>query len=370
MDFDGQRIDDPMFRYEKPSIANRVIAKLKSIALPSDLEKFNSKLRSIEPVLEFEVISSPFSRLQLETHPLIREADIVHLHWVGNILNFPSFFNALHKPVVWTLHDMNPFSGLFHYEADELQSGSATFLDREAREIKRKAIRQIDNGAVISPSVWLLEKAAKSKVFDSFGIKETIPNSIDTSLFGSIDKEMARKELNLDTSAKVLLFTAAQLDIHRKGFDLLLEALEDVNSEVIVLTMGKGSLQVANKNVKIIPLGYMTDETEIAKCYAAADAFLLPSREDNLPNTMLEAFAAGTAVVAFENGGMKEHIKTGINGVLMQQTNPSSLANAINDILNGVYTFDPNVIRTYARDHFSAARQASAYLKIYRDLLT
>ncbi len=370
MDFDGRQIDDPMFRYEKPSIANRFIAKLKSMASPSELEKFNSKLRSLEPGMKFEVISSPFSRLQLETHPLIREADIVHLHWVGNILNFPSFFNALHKPIVWTLHDMNPFSGLFHYEADELQNSSVASLDAEAREIKQKAIGQVDKGAVISPSGWLLEKAVKSKVFDSFGIQETIPNSIDTGLFGSIDKESARKELNIDTSGKVLLFTAAQLDIHRKGFDLLSEALENITSELTVLTMGKGSLSVTNKNVKIIPLGYKTQEQEIANCYAAADAFVLPSREDNLPNTMLEAFAAGTPVIAFETGGMKEHIRTGVNGILVGKPEAKSLAEGINDLLNGKYEFDSSEIRSYAREMFRAEKQAGSYLRVYNRLLT
>ncbi|MCW5519181.1 glycosyltransferase [Aureitalea sp. L0-47] len=368
--FDGEVLDDPMFTYHKPTFTEKITRKLKKIINPSEADKFRQQLAIIESQLSFEIITLPYSSLKLEEHPLITDADLVHLHWVGNILDYPRFFQKTQKPIVWTLHDMNPFKGLFHYREDETRNVATKDLNEKLKMIKHDAIGKIKEGAVVSPSEWLLQEAVTSGVFDSFGIRRTIANSIDVTLFAGIDREHARESLNLNPSEKVILFTAAKLDIHRKGLDMLMEALENILHPVTVITLGKGSLQIANKNVKVIPLGYMTNVIEIAKCYAAADAFVLPSREDNLPNTMLESLAAGTAVISFARGGMKEHITTGENGILVKEMSTEKLGEGLNDFLSDRYKFDREAIKKYAMSHFNGAEQAMNYMEIYKQLIT
>ena len=57
----------------------------------------------------------PYSFHSLEEHPLIEWADVINLHWVPEFLDYPRFFEKVSKPVVWTMHDMLPFSGGYHY---------------------------------------------------------------------------------------------------------------------------------------------------------------------------------------------------------------------------------------------------------------
>ena len=159
------------------------------------------------------------------------------------------------------------------------------------------------------------------------------------------------------------------LDNPRKGMDLILEAFEKLSIPVTLLTLGKGNMETSNKALKIIPLGFVDDTDEISACYAAVDALLLPSREDNLPNTMLEAFATGTPVISFAIGGMKENITHGVNGVLAEEISGAALTEAIEDLYTNVENYDPKRIRKYAEENFSLHKQAEAYTKVYNNLL-
>ncbi len=59
--------------------------------------------------------SLPVSRYDISGHPLVKEADILHLHWINNFVDYPSFFKKVQKPMIWTLHDENLFLGVTHY---------------------------------------------------------------------------------------------------------------------------------------------------------------------------------------------------------------------------------------------------------------
>ncbi|NND62534.1 MAG: glycosyltransferase [Flavobacteriaceae bacterium] len=368
-DFKGREVNDEILSYKRPTVINKILRKFNKVFNPSEADKIDAGFRAIKDQLHCEIATLPFSRIPLEDHPLIKQADIVHLHWVANILDYRRFFSEVDKPIVWTLHDMNPFMGLFHYKLDEQQNPIARDLNDKIKDIKKQAIRQIAKGAVVTPSRWLLQSAIESGSFQHFNIHRSIANGIDTALYSETDRTTARIVLDLNPSEKVLLFTAARLEVERKGMGLLKQALEKIDRELTILTMGKGTLEISNKKVKIIPLGYRSNPLEIANCYAAADVFLLPSLEDNLPNTMLESFAAGTAVISFSVGGMKEHIQTGSNGILVSEINSETLAKTITEICDEKYVFDTDRIKAYAQEHFNRESQANKYLNLYRDLL-
>ncbi|MBT8183840.1 MAG: glycosyltransferase [Eudoraea sp.] len=370
VDYKGQEIFDELLTYKKPSITNRILQKLNRLFNPSEEDTLGAEFQNIKDQLNCEIATLPFSKIRLEEHPLIQQADIVHLHWVSDILDYRRFFDTINKPIVWTLHDMNPFMGIFHYKMDEEQNPLVRELNDKIMDIKKLAISHVARAALVTPSQWLLKSAKNSGVFNHFSIHRSIANGIDTNLFGDSERTAARRDLNLDPAEKVLLYTAVQLEVERKGARLLKQALEKVDCELTLLTLGKGSLEISNKKVKIIPLGYISNPREIANCYVASDVFLLPSLEDNLPNTMLESFAAGTAVISFSTGGMKEHIQTGINGILVSETNSEALATTINDFCQDKYVFNSDKIKVYANKHFNLESQAKKYLDLYRDLLT
>jgi glycosyltransferase involved in cell wall biosynthesis len=369
LNFDDKEIEDHFFNYQRPSALKKVFKKLQIIFNPSQAQKFKQELGGLESGMSYEIVTLPFSDLNPETHPLIAQADLVNLHWVGQLLDYQRFFSTFKKPIVWTLHDMNPFMGIFHYHGDEAQNSMAKSLNDEVAGIKRKAVEKIKKGAIVSPSNWLLEAANNSHVFDHFQQRISIPNGIDLDIFNSMQDRTIRDRFGIKENENVLLFNSAILENPRKGMDLILEAVEKLTSPITLLMLGKGKVQTSNKAVKIIPLGFRDDPHEISACYAAADALLLPSREDNLPNTMLEAFATGTPVISFETGGMKEHISPGVNGVLAEGISGAALARAIEGFFADAENYDPGQIRKYAEENFSLSKQAKAYTKVYNHLL-
>lgn len=367
IDFDGDKWTDPFFEYVKPPRIDRIAKRIGFIKTPRpELDKAQRKLQSVKNKLVFETASIPYSVYKLEEHPLVQEADVVHLHWVGQILDYVSFFENCNKPLVWTLHDMNPFMGLFHYKQDLVNNQSAVKAwDDQLIALKKNAYAKILKGAIASPSDWLLQEAKKSGVLDSFCLFKTIANAIDTTVFTPKNKRELREQRGIDINAHVLLFSANALEVPRKGAAILANALDLLDVEITLLTQGKGSLKTSNPKVKIIPLGHSSDQATLVENYAMADAFLLPSLEDNLPNTMLEAMACGLPVIGFATGGIKEHIKENRNGKLVTPLTAEALKAAIERFCVSKAVYISKTISGYASDNFGEKRAVKAYQEVY-----
>jgi len=368
IDFNSQIIKDPFFIYQKPSLARKFYLKMMVLFFPNQYQKAIIKLQKIE-MLENEIVSLPFSNYKLHEHPLVKEADIINLHWVGEFVNIPLFFKNCTKPIVWTLHDMNPFQGIFHYRNDQDRNNQiAGYFDSEMKRIKEKVFRSVTNGTIVSPSKWLLEESKKSNVFLNWD-KKRIPNSVNLKLFKHHDKEALRSEREIGRDEFVMLFVADSLKNSRKGLDLLTEALLNLrNIKTTVLVIGKGEIPAID-TVKIISLGEINSSSEMAECYSMADVFVLPSREDNLPNVMLEAFACGTPVIGFNTGGIAEHTIENITGILADEMTAESLENAIEKFYETRNNYNELVIKAYAEENFSNGKQALSYIELYHEIL-
>lgn len=367
--FQNREIEDPFFKYHRTSLLKRMFRKVKLLVAPSQSQKLDLQWAKLKAQLSYEIVSLPFSSYALEEHPLVKEADIINLHWIGKIINYPSFFKSIDKPMVWTLHDMNPFEGIFHYQIDKQQNPLAKKIDAQVFTFKKKAISAIKKGAIISPSQWMLGWEQKSSMFQDFKTHVCIPNSLGTSYL-VFDKKAARDSLGIALDEKVLLFSAVSFSNSRKGMDLLEEAINRLSINITLLTLGKGVVNTSNKNVKVIPLGFKTSQEEIAHCYASADVFVLPSREDNLPNTMLESLVQGTPVISFGNGGMREVLKEGMYGMIVQEETSEALKEAIESFFSKRDEFNSEAIRQFAEEQFNYKKQAEAYKKVYQHLIS
>ena len=367
--FQNREIEDPFFKYYRTSLLKRMLRKIKSVVAPSQSHKFDLQLAKIEAQLSYEILSLPFSSYALEGHPLVIEADIINLHWIGKLIDYPSFFKNLDKPMVWTLHDMNPFEGIFHYHIDKQKNTLAKKIDAQVFALKKKAVSTIKKGTIVSPSQWMLDWEQSSSMFQDFETHVCIPNSIGTSYL-VCDKKVARNSLGITLEERVLLFSAASFSNPRKGMDILVEALNSLSISITLLTLGKGTVNTSNKNVKVIPLGFKTSQEEIALCYAAADVFVLPSREDNLPNTMLESLAQGTPVISFGNGGMQEAIIEGIYGMIVKEVTPKALQRSIELFFKERNNYSSEAIQKFAQEQFNYKKQAEAYTKVYQQLIS
>ena len=89
----------------------------------------------------YEGFNFPYSLYQIEKHWLYDWADIIQLHWVARFLDWTTFFQKNKKPIVWTLHDMLPFSGGYHYEKGFPIAAYHTLIQNNLA-IKKTSIRR------------------------------------------------------------------------------------------------------------------------------------------------------------------------------------------------------------------------------------
>ena len=329
---------------EKASTSNAIkfgtglISWLKFIAERLFFLRFE-KDKSIRFLFNPGVFGSDISK-----HPLIQQADIVHLHWVNfgflSVSDIASL-TRLNKPVFWTLHDMWAFTGGCHHsgacehfqqscgDCKFLKNPHPTDLSHRLWEAKKTEFAS-NNLHIITCSDWLGKRAKQSSILGSHSI-QTIPNAIDTEFFSPNDAT----GLGLDANKKYVLFVAMRVNAPAKGFHLLKEALHYLDAATTELLIVGGEMK-EELPLKAHNFGQISDPAKMRDIYAAADVFVTPSLEENLPNTIMEAMACGTACVGFEVGGIPEMIKHEVTGYVAQAFDPKDLAKGINWCLQSI----------------------------------
>lgn len=325
--------------------------------------KHNNALKD-KPQAQFSFAKTAF---RIQNHPLIKQADIINLHWVSNFLDYYSFFSKINKPVIWTLHDMNPFSGGFHYKMYEVPAYAQ--LNQKILQKKKQSLEKAQDLQIVAPSKWLFNLSKQSDLLKKFP-HHHIPYGLNTEIFKPISKNQARNLLGLPLDAKIVLFVAESLNDQRKGVAYLLEALKHLEDFQLYLTLlGSGKTNEWHHSHKL--MGFVEDPVQMANIYAAADVFVIPSQEDNLPNTVLESLACGTPVVGFDIGGIPDMIKPGINGFITKPFDTLELAQNIKTILSDddlAQKMRQNA-RKNATQFFNLSLQAKQYIDLYRRAL-
>ena len=339
----------------------------------------------------------------LNYHPAIQQADVLHLHWINfGFLSIDTLRNlfSLKKPIVWTLHDQWAFTGGCHYSrgCDHFLSHchACPYLKNPGKHdlsyrIFEQKVRLFETANVVftPPSRWLADEAMRSKLLRRFPFV-VIPYAINQNVFCPIDRAEADKFLDLPNTARPnvarpnatashhprLLFGSANVTDTRKGFRYFADALTllhqqhpDLTPEILVFGKGRSYL-FDELPYPIRQLGILTSEDEIVAAYNAADAMVVPSLEDNLPNTVIESLACGTPVVAFRTGGIPEMIDHRQNGYLANVGSAQELADGLAFILT--YP-NPELLRQNARQsaqaRFSEEVVAGHHVELYGQLM-
>jgi glycosyltransferase involved in cell wall biosynthesis len=322
-------------------------------------------------------------------HPLVKEADIIHLHWINaGFLSLRSLEGLLDlgKPVVWTFHDMWPFTGGCHYALDckgyARECGHCPYLARPgASDLSHKIWKRKEKlfgkrkFTVITPSRWLKECVRASSLLSNADV-HAIHNPVDSFTFQPVERERACRSLNLDPGKRYILFGAATMKNVLKGYPFFKDALELLKGmtdpdqvEIILFGKRKGRDQDALpfKTHNVAFVGSLEKLTEL---YSVAHLFVIPSLQDNLPNTILESMLCGTPVVGFKTGGIPEMIDHQQNGYLADFKSHADLARGMEWILSmeGYDSFSRETRERTLR-RFSKKEAAEAHLKLYKSLL-
>ena len=313
----------------------------------------------------------------ITAHPLFRDADIIHLHWINQgFISLDGLRRILTsgKRILWTMHDMWPFTAICHYASDctrfhttpdqygngchhcpQLLRPSAKDLSYSVFQRKHD-IYNHTHVTFVACSQWLANQARQGALTTGHNIT-SIPNTLPTHIFRPDTKPQGKLRI---------LFSSANVADERKGMTYLIQALNlltDLRDQVELVVMGKNSDTIQTP-FTLRPVPYTTDPAAIAAVNASAHVFVTPSLQDNLPNTIMEAMACATPCVGFQVGGIPEMIDHLHNGYVARPADPADLAQGIRLALHNHGQWGENarqkVLDTYSPD-IIAARYAALY---------
>ncbi|MFM2430401.1 MAG: hypothetical protein RLZZ511_1614 [Cyanobacteriota bacterium] len=313
--------------------------------------------------------------------------DLLNLHWVcGEFLSVEEI-GRLRKPIVWTLHDMWPFSGAEHYGDDapnarwrvgynsrnRLPGDRGIDIDRWVWNRKCRSWKTPMH--IVTPTEWLANCARQSVLMQNWPIS-VIPNPLDTECFRPWPKSMARQMLGLPQDKKLVLFGAIKGGSDpRKGWDLLQPTLAKLATQIPDLVgVVFGQSEPLNPPLLGLPLhwmGHIYDDITLALLYSAADVTVVPSRQDNLPQTGTEAQACGCPVVAFNTCGLPSVLVHQETGYLATPFDIEDLAQGIAWVLEDPHRYSllSQQSRSRAVQIWSPDVIIEQYLKTYHQAI-
>lgn len=310
----------------------------------------------------------PFSRFQhVVDHQLVQWADIIHLHWVADFIDYLSFFKSVKKPIVWTLHDKFPAVGVQHYCSDFYPvPDSLKPLDALCRKIKRKGVLDAQNLNLVAISQQMIDVCQMSEVLKGFPIN-LIHNGVDTDLFRPLNRQAIRNTLEISPDSIVFLFSSYDIHDTNKGLDRLLEALEKVEiPNKVLVCIGKARQSKPKASFRVIYTGLLTDPSKIVEYYSASNFVLQCSYEETFGQTPLEAMSCGIPVISTPHFGSIDLIRP-FNGVLCKGFDAYSIASGIKEALSQHY--DAIRIRQYVVDNFQYDIIAKQYKALYESIM-
>lgn len=339
-----------------------------------------------EHLFEIDVANAGTDITQL---PEFQEADVIHLHWINQgMLSLKGIRKILTsgKPVVWTMHDIWPATAVCHYsrgcEQYHTQCVQCPLLpgDGMAKQVWNRKEQMLSGQRItyVCCSEWLAGEARKSALLKDQRIV-SIPNAIDTRLFRPQDKKQARQTLELPTDRRIILFVSQRVTDPRKGISYFVDAVSrlvqqhpEMKDNTGVAILGGHPEEVASQlTLPSYPLGYISNPSRIVNIYNAADVFVLPSLEDNLPNTIMESMACGVPCVGFHVGGIPEMIRHQVNGYVAQERDAADLAQGIRYVLaDADYEALSRECLHLVSQKYSQQSVANRYIEEYQNSMT
>ncbi|MCM3796766.1 MULTISPECIES: glycosyltransferase family 4 protein [Priestia] len=276
--------------------------------------------------------------IDLEKYDILHAQDL----FTANILGrFNEFYN---KPLFYTPHGMFTSNRL---RFNIIKKGSVE--EAYFTELESKAIQYASHIIVLSDSFRepLIKLGAKNK-------------NITTVITG-IDYPVNRGQEKETNSQKLVITCVARLG-PRKGHNHLFEALTHLKkhtSNVEVLIVGDGQmrekLEKQKKALNLSMVKFLGSRDDVPSILNKTDIFVLPTVNDSLPLSIIEAMHSGIAVISTNCGGIPELIKHNKTGIIVEPGSPEQLANALKFLINHKEERDKmgTNAKVYAKNHLT-----------------
>lgn len=338
-----------------------------------NVEKWNNELKKKNH--KHLYLDQPLSNFtNIAHHPLVEWADIIHLHWVPNFVDYPTFFINVKKPIVWTLHDKYPAVGLQHYCSEfSPVPDNLKEIDMFCRRTKRKGVMKAKNLHIVAISEMVKKICKESDVLRGFPCT-LIHNGVDVSIFKpqnvSRDSVLSKyindlKGINADT--KLFVYSAYNIWDPNKGLQRIIEALNRIkdNNKAIIAIGANNEKKIPESSFPVICTGLIKDQKELADIYSISDYFILASYEETFAQTPLEAMACGTPVIMTPCSGASDLIRP-INGVICKGYDSEALTDGITKAI--VKEYDSDAIRQYTIKDYGYEKIAGEYIDLYNKI--
>ncbi|MCV9388485.1 glycosyltransferase [Reichenbachiella ulvae] len=303
--------------------------------------------------------------------------DVVHLHWFHNAFLSIEELLEIQKPIIWTMHDMWAFSDARHYvlESEAPEYRSSFIIDKWVWKRKFDVYKKLKNVVFVSPSKWLSTCAGGSILLKDQQVM-TIANGVDTKFFVPFEKKELRIKYGLSKDDYIILYVGENINDQRKGFDFFVKALRSISIErdnkIVVAVAGHPGPTVLDsiENVRVVYFGKVENQEKMKDIFSLSNLLVLPTMIDNLPNTLVEAFACGCPAISFDVGGVSDIIDDGSNGLLIDPKDYIALGKGVIWMIENASKIDfSENARRKAIEKFDLNQQAKAYLELFNGLL-
>ena len=327
-----------------------------------------------------------------ESHRLLELApsppDVLHVHNLhGGYFDLRALPGlSTRVPTVVTMHDEWLYTGHCAQTIDgdrwltgcgncpRLDVYPALAVDGTAANWRRKrALHERARLHVVAPCAWLAERVGRSILAPALSSLRVIPNGVDLGVFAPGSPDEARSALGLPAAARVVVFAAPGARSNPyKDFSTLRAALGRLGAgagpEIVAFSLGEEAPDERLGRVLLRSRPFVSP-AEVAEHLRSADLFVLASKAETHPLTVLEALACGTPVVASRVGGIPEQL-TEATGLLVEPGRPEALAAAVDELLGDRERLARMRIGAAedARRRFSLQRQVDAYVELYDEL--
>lgn len=316
--------------------------------------------------------------------PAFQEADIIHLHWINQGLlstrQLERIF-ASGKPIVWTLHDMWPVTGICHH------AGTCEHYHTHCHDcpllhfpsfhdlawlVYQKKIKAYSQGriAFVGVSRWMTERAQQSALTKGHTL-HTIGNALALEEFVPTDRSLARQTLGIPDQVPVIAFGAARIDLPAKGLQRLLDAIDtdvlrQLNPHLLLFGNCKDETLWSRIHCTYTYVGEVQGSEALSRLYSSADVLVNTSDYETFGQTLTEAMACGCTPVSFDCGGQSDIIRHREDGYLAQAYDIADLAEGIRWALT---TRLPAHLLRQSAARFSTDSIARQYSELYETLL-
>ena len=345
-------------------LSNKILSKLKK--------------KTIAPRIEFDAnydfISVDETTVNVSANRIVEligfQPDLIYSGMTDNFMNSTDLLHLqqLTKAQVYNITvDMNHFTGGCHFAWDckgyieGCSNKCPAIISEYGKDIpKRNFDTKLNNAKkgnfkIIGMSQWTVNQAKDSFIYKNQNEYQNVNSLIDTSLFNSNNKAIAKRIFDMKDGTFYILMGCQHANAKRKGFEYLLAALQSLEKKLTVEQKSKIEVLIVSRSkadsFNEIPfhkkhIDYINDYRLLALLYQASDVFVNSSIEDSGPMMVSEALACGTPVVGFDMGVVNNMVISGYNGYKAKLKDSEDLANGIKTI----FELSPECNKEYSKN--------------------